>query len=250
VLFKRFPDVANEHLHHWQRKVILDSVKKKDGLKILDVGCGYGRLSIPVIEKFPGVDITGLDISENYVSLYRSSTNRPAFVGTVEEFPVELGTFDYILCVTVLMYLDGRGLERAILNLLLHLKPDGKLILIEPHSSGNLFQTGFGLLTVLINRTRGGVMNTGGRYFRKREIEDLFGHAGGRILSERRLPLTSVFILPITLMGKLLPEPAAKGILKVISLFDALLGGLRLPSLYVAYIIAGGDFRENKYEQG
>jgi 2-polyprenyl-3-methyl-5-hydroxy-6-metoxy-1,4-benzoquinol methylase len=250
VLFKRLPDVANEHLHNWHKKVILDFIERKDRLKILDVGCGYGRLSIPIIEKFPGVDITGMDISKNYVSLYKDYTNHPAFVGAVEKFPIELGTFDYITCVTVLMYLDSRNLERAILNLLFHLKPDGKLILIEPHSSGNLFQTGCGLLTVLINRIQKGVINTRGRYFRKREIENLFGKAGGRILSERRLPITSLLILPIALIGKLLPEPAAKGIFKVISLFDALLGGLKLPSLYVAYIITSQGFREKKYEQG
>jgi SAM-dependent methyltransferase len=237
VLFKGLPDVANEHLHDWHRRVILDFIQEKDRLKILDVGCGYGRLSIPIIEKFPDADITGVDIIENYVKLYKDNTHHPAFVGAVENLPPELGTFDYIICVTVLMYLDGWNLKKAILNLLFHLKPGGQLILIEPYFSGNLFQTGFGLLTFLINRTQKGIFNTRGRHFRKGEIENLFGKAGGRILSKRRLPVTSLFILPITLIGRLLPKPMARGIYKVISLFDALLGALRLPSLYVAYFI-------------
>jgi len=238
VLFKGLPDVVNEHLHNWHKKVILDFIEGKDVLKILDAGCGYGRLSIPIIEKFPDVDIKGVDISENYVRLYKENTNHPAFVGSVESFPSELGTFDHIICVTVLMYLDGKNLEEAIFNLLSHLKPDGKLILIEPHFSGYLLQTGFGLLKFLINRIQRDILNTRGRYFRKREIEDFFDNVGGRILSERRLPITSLFILPITLIGKFLPKPMARGIYKVISLFDELLDELKLPSLYIAYFIS------------
>lgn len=235
-IFKGLPNVVNEHLHNWHKNVILNFIEEKDDLKILDAGCGYGRLSLPIIEKFPNVDITGIDISENYVRLYVENINKLAFVEAVETIPDEFGIFDYIICVTVLMYLYDEKMRKAVSNLLFHLKPDGKLILIEPHFSGILFQTGFGIL-FLINRIRKDTINTGGRSFRTKEIETLFENAGGKIFLKRRLPITSLFILPITLMGKLLPNGMVRGIYKIVSLLDAILGELKLPSIYVAYLI-------------
>ncbi len=192
VLFKSLPDVVNEHLHNWHKNVILNFLEKKDGLKILDAGCGYGRLSIPIIEKFRGIDITGMEISENFFNLYKGNTNHPAFVEAVQNIPSELGTFDYIICVTVLMYLDGEKLKKAISNLLFHLKPEGKLILIEPDRSGAPFLTGFGFLRHRMGRD---TIDTKGRFFGTDEMEHLFGNAGGKILLERRVPITSFFIV-------------------------------------------------------
>jgi SAM-dependent methyltransferase len=237
VLFKGLPDVVNDHLHNWHKKITLNSIEEKDKMKILDIGCGYGRLSIPIIQKFPDVDIVGLDISENYVRLYKENTNRPAFVGAIENIPAELGNFDYIICVTVLMYLDGENLRKAISNLLIHLEPNGKLILIEPHFSGIPFQTGFGILTFLKHRIRKDIINTRGRSFSMNEIKRLFIHAGGKILSEIRIPITSIFFLPMILISKLLSKRIVKEIYKVVFLFDALLGVLKLPSIYIAYLI-------------
>jgi 2-polyprenyl-3-methyl-5-hydroxy-6-metoxy-1,4-benzoquinol methylase len=241
VLFKGLPDAINEHLHNWQKGIILKLIEGKDGLKILDVGCGYGRLSIPIIEKFPGVDIRGVDISENYVRLYKENTNHLAFIGTIENLPAELGTFDYIICITVLMYLDHENLEKAVFNLILHLKPGGRLILIEPYCSGRWFQTGFGMVPFLMKRIRRNTINTGGRSFRVNEIECSVSHAGGKILSDNRLPVTSLCLLPMTLCAIMLPNRIAKGIFKIVSRLDALLGVFKFPSIYVAYAITKNE---------
>ena len=237
VLFKGLPDVVNEHLHHWHEKLVLGWVEEKEDLRILDVGCGYGRLSIPIIKRFPEVDITGLDISENYIRLYHENTHRPAFVGAIENIPAELGTFDYILCVTVLMYLCNEKLSKAISNLLFHLRPNGKLILIEPHASGIPFQTGFGIGTWLRNRIRQDPIYTRGRTFRTKEIVGLFNNTAGKIISECRLPMTSLFFLPMALIGKYSPEGVARKMFRMMFLLDSLLGSVKLPSIYVAYLV-------------
>ncbi|NWG04532.1 MAG: methyltransferase domain-containing protein [Syntrophaceae bacterium] len=241
VLFKGAPDVVNEHFHDWHKKIVLEFVEGTGELRILDVGCGYGRLSIPIIEKVPNVDITGIDISENYVRLYKENTSHSAFVVGVEDLPPDFGTFDYILCVTVLMYLDDENLKKAVFNLLSHLKPKGKLILIEPHFSGYYFQTVFGLGTFLMKRIQKDIVDTQGRSFRSDKIEQLFHHAGGRVLCKWRLPMTSLFLGPLTLAGKLFPMGAVRPFCKFIFFLDALLGKLKLPSIQVAYLIAGDE---------
>ena len=193
---------------------------------------------MPLIEAFPRADIRGVDISEYYVSLYKEKTKHPAWVGSIEELPPELGVFDYILCVTVLMYLEKDGLSKAFSNLLSHLKDDGKLILIEPHLSGFPFQTGFGVLPFFIKRLRKDTAGTRGRYFGSREIEEHSIQAGSRVLLERRLPITSFFFLPLTLAGSLLPGRVARCLFRSVSVLDLLLGRFKLPSIQVAYLVA------------
>jgi 2-polyprenyl-3-methyl-5-hydroxy-6-metoxy-1,4-benzoquinol methylase len=237
VLFKGLPEIVNEHLHNWHKHLILERIEEKEGLNILDAGCGYGRLSLPIIEKFPKVNIKGIDISENYVSLYQKNTHRSAIVGAIEDMPETLGSFDYVICVTVLMYLDDRKLKKAISHLLFHLKKGGELILIEPHRSGIPFETGFGMVTLLRLMTKRDQNDLRSRYFTSKEIGNYFHDAGGKISRERRLPVTSVFFLPIILIGKLLPYGTATIVFKMVSLFDALLGRFKFPSIYAAYLI-------------
>ena len=238
VLFKGMPDVVNEHLHNWHSRIILESIEHKVRLRILDVGCGYGRLSLPIIENFPDVEIIGMDVSENYVKLYRDHTRQSAFVGSIEEIPKDLGKFDYIICVTVLMYLDDEKLEKAVTNLMLHLKHDGKIIIIENDSSGLIFQTGFGIVTFLRKCARRDNVNTGGRTFKKNEIKKLVKSKGGRILSERRMPFTTFKILPLCIVGKVFPAKFTKCIYRIVQFFDILLEKFKLPSIYAAYIIS------------
>ena len=233
----------NEHFHNWHKKIILNFIEGKEGLKLLDVGCGYGRLSKPIIEKFPDIDIVGLDLSKHYVAFYEKNTNHPAVIGAIENIPGDLGVFDYIICVTVLMYLDNGQLNKAISNLLFHLKQDGKLILIEPHLSGSLFQTGFGLFSFFRKRQEGDTPVTGGRYFRSREIENRFVQAGGKVLGERRLPITSLVFLPIALIGKLFSDGMVRRTLRLLSLLDDLFSRSKLPSVHVAYLIAKDEKR-------
>ena len=60
VLFKGMPDLANEHFHSCHINFILECIKSnKDDIRILDIGCGYGRLSLPIIQKLPQAQIIG-----------------------------------------------------------------------------------------------------------------------------------------------------------------------------------------------
>ena len=165
-------------------------------------------------------------------------------MGRIESLPHGLGAFDYILCVTVLMYVDLENVRTSISNLLAHLKPEGTLILIEPDSSGRSFQTGFGIFTSLIKRLTGNEVGTGGRSFGSREMRKLLDLAGGVIVSEERLPVTSLFFLPIALIGRVLSQGMSKRIYGGVSVLDGFLGGFKLPSIYVAYRISKNPERQ------
>jgi len=235
VLHKSLPDIFNEHFHNWHLRIISSTIEKKENLRILDVGCGWGRLTIPIKEMFPDAQLTGLDISENYVRLYKEKTGCEAFVATLEDMPPELGEFDYIICVTVLMYVDDANLKKAVDNLFKHLKVGGKLILIENNWSGVPFQTAFGLLKLFRNKSKKDI-ETGGRTFKMGEIGRLF-FIDGEVKSVRRIPCTTINFLPLYIITRFFPKPVARFFLRAVTFFDNLFGGWMLPSIYIAKVI-------------
>jgi SAM-dependent methyltransferase len=241
VLFKGMPDPANEHFHSTHVNFILDCLaEQKDKIKILDVGCGYGRLSLPIIKKLPHVEILGMDISPNYVSLYKKNTGREAIVGALESLPPEIGTFDCIIVATVLMYLPETSLREVFSSLLVHLNSNGKIILIEPEKSGLIFQTIFGLARLRQKVVNNENINTGGRCFTSAQIHNLVRDAGGRIIKERRIPATTFFFFFIYVLAKILPANWTKIFFRWLTAADGLLKKTRLPTLWLFSLIEKG----------
>ncbi|MDQ5985963.1 MAG: hypothetical protein CSYNP_01681 [Syntrophus sp. SKADARSKE-3] len=233
VLFKGMPEVANEHFHACHLRFILECLKDaEEDLSIFDVGCGYGRLSVPLIEKFPEAKIIGMDMSPTYARLYHEITGREAFSGTIETIPHWTGPFDFIICVTVLMYMERKELSLSVSRLLNLLKPGGKLIIIEPHASGLPFQTGCGLLAPHRRQRADKAIHTGGDCFTNGEMKTIVSKAGGIIIREQRIPATTIFFLPIYVTGNILPARLASRIFRGIGFLDGLFKHMPLPSLW------------------
>jgi 2-polyprenyl-3-methyl-5-hydroxy-6-metoxy-1,4-benzoquinol methylase len=105
----------------------------KNGDKILDAGCGNGRLS----EAFRGKEINyvGVDNSEKLIKLARArnkmQVNIKFIVGDILELnrlPVK--DFDFVFCVAVLHHLPGSDLQlQALKQMKEKIKSDGKIIL-------------------------------------------------------------------------------------------------------------------------
>lgn len=237
VLFKGMPDVVNEHFHRSHLDFIFGCLAEtKKNIRILDSGCGYGRLSLPLIKAFPEADISGMDVSHHYVKLYQKITGRKAFVGRLEFMPEGVGKFDCIVAMAVLMYIERELTAKAISNLLDHLNSGGKLIIIEPSASGTPCQTAFGLLKILHMPSSATDVNTGGYCFQTGEIDRLIERGGATIVKEERIPATTLAFLPIYLMGKMLPAKGARLCLRCISTLDRLLKDRKLPTLWTYHL--------------
>ena len=70
--------------------------------RVLDVGCGYGRIAIPLAEL--GYDVTGLDISPNLLRAARRETARRRLEirfdhGSMTDLPYPPASFDGVLCI-------------------------------------------------------------------------------------------------------------------------------------------------------
>jgi 2-polyprenyl-3-methyl-5-hydroxy-6-metoxy-1,4-benzoquinol methylase len=101
------------------------------GSKILDVGCGPGEIAAKLMQR--GYDVWGVDIAEPMIRYARERCGVNQFqVGDIEQIPFRDGTFDGVVCVGVLEYLDGdsgalREIERV-------LKPGGRAVLSMPNA--------------------------------------------------------------------------------------------------------------------
>ncbi len=105
-------------------------IRPEPGLRVLDVGCGPGRL----VSQIPDVDYTGIDLSESYIESARETYGAQGrfLVGKADEIPAdELGTFDVVVAKGLLHHID----EHEILDLFSTtrriLNPGGRLVTLD-----------------------------------------------------------------------------------------------------------------------
>ena len=107
------------------------SLKKyaEDGNKILDIGCGNGRLS--ELFKSMKISYTGIDDSEELVKIARKRYPRDDFrVTDPLNFEFANNTFDKIFCLSVFHHIPSTELRVQYLKEIRRiLKPEGTLVL-------------------------------------------------------------------------------------------------------------------------
>ncbi len=128
-----YDQIAEEfsHTRHslWPELLpILDYIK--DGDKILDAGCGNGR----ILKLFSGklIDYTGIDPSKKLIEFAKKlNPNQGVFLtNQVEKLPFPDNHFDHILMIAVLHHIPSRSLrQHALLELKRVLKPGGMLFI-------------------------------------------------------------------------------------------------------------------------
>jgi len=129
VLFKGFPGWLNAWLHRRQVRFLLEHLPPSTG-RILDVGCGYGRISLAVKQARPAAVIEGVEFCAAFAEAFEQRIGR-CYRVPIQDFRPE-HRYDAILIVTLLMYLSEADRSRVLSALWQSLRPGGRLLCIEP----------------------------------------------------------------------------------------------------------------------
>lgn len=234
VLPKSFPPAVNEYLDDFMFNEVCSAVKNQK-IKVLDLGCGYGRLSKRLLNIFPKIKIFGIDISGTYVELYNKelSPGANAKVGDIKDIPFESNTFDIVFMVTALMYIQKKEDQKKCVNEIFRvLKKAGKFVIIERNEAGYNWLNLWGLVSKIRGKEKSEIP---GVSFTKRDLEDLISKQGGKLTSTHGIPVWSTFVHSLIILS-LFNSSLGKFLLQIILRFDKKLNWLLTPSLYIAYI--------------
>jgi ubiquinone/menaquinone biosynthesis C-methylase UbiE len=117
------------------RKYLWDDLKPlskyaKDNFKILDLGCGSGRL-YHLFEEFQGVDYVGVDQSEGQIEIAKEKFPELDFqVAEMKELPFTDNEFDIIYCIATFHHLPDEASRIKSLNEMKRvLKTGGQIIM-------------------------------------------------------------------------------------------------------------------------
>ena len=103
--------------------------------KLLDVGCGPGHLAIDISKRFPGLEVTGLDLLPDMIAFAEknkkkaSAVNVKFVLGDVASLPYDDEQFDVVVSSLSLHHWENPG--QALGEIHRVLKTGGKLILMD-----------------------------------------------------------------------------------------------------------------------
>lgn len=104
--------------------------------EVLEVGAGRGWTSRRILETFPQVDLTAVDVDPGVVETFQKLKNRygnrlHVVEADAAKLPFDREKFDIVLAMNVIRHLGEAERERALTELLRVLKPGGLLGISE-----------------------------------------------------------------------------------------------------------------------
>ena len=118
----------------------------RDGLRVLDVGCGTGNLLRTTGKQWPRAELAGMDPDPKALARARRKTRRAGLDvrldrGFAQELPYPDDSFDRVFSSLMLHHLDTASKDALLAEVRRVLRPDGVLVLadavVDEHGHGH-----------------------------------------------------------------------------------------------------------------
>ncbi len=98
-------DDKEKYLNSFEKNQLIPLLGEVKGKKILDVGAGTGRVSVPLAKA--GADVVALDASEAMLKKLKSKIKIETVVADGEDLPFDSGTFDCVVAAFFIVHLKN-----------------------------------------------------------------------------------------------------------------------------------------------
>jgi ubiquinone/menaquinone biosynthesis C-methylase UbiE len=157
----------------WHAHKNREVVKRVEGKRILDVGCGSGTIVKRLLKK--GKSVIGVDIGNELLRFCQSSYKNAAFCGADAQYlPFSDNCFDTIVCSEVIEHLDNP--EKGLKEFERILRPNGELVITTPNTSVR-----WAFLEAIWTRIRRKMLETNHKCFTKKRMGFLLDSMGFHI---------------------------------------------------------------------
>ncbi len=197
VLCRGLSPALNGYIHNQHLRLLQDELLARlhFGSRVLDLGCGYGRIGMAIRDKRPDIELIGCDHALAYCQLNRKNVQSPTICCDLNALPFHTETFHGIVAVTSLMYLAKNQRVTAVKQVLALLRPGGLALFIEPAQ-------GIQQMMAML-RPESARNTTGGSGFTANELEKLIEAAGGFILARGGTLLFTLSLPFLVLMDRM-----------------------------------------------
>ena len=128
LYYSRFARFNDSNKNEW-----FDLLQIKDGLKILEIGCGPGHFLNMIKKHYPNCEVYGIDLDSNHIDYAQKMSSALGFdvnysVNDITNLPFNDGEFDLVFSHTVVEHLPFEDFIKEQKRVL---KPNGTIVFIK-----------------------------------------------------------------------------------------------------------------------
>jgi ubiquinone/menaquinone biosynthesis C-methylase UbiE len=146
------------------KRHLIQQAQVKPGMRVLDLGCGTGTLTILLKQTHPGADVVGLDGDPAVLEIARAKADRAGIKlkldqGMAYQLPYPDNSFDRVLSSLVIHHLATEDKQRTMRELYRILRHDGELHILDFGKPRSLYAR---LISLIMRRLEEGADNIQG----------------------------------------------------------------------------------------